>query len=48
MRESLDIEKVLQTATEELYQVLGLRDLAISLTMAEPVGAVHPGNDSNL
>ena len=31
MRESLDIEKVLKTASEELYQALGLEELMISL-----------------
>jgi GAF domain-containing protein len=36
VRESLDIEQVLQTATEEFYQALELQDLTISLTVAEP------------
>jgi GAF domain-containing protein len=31
MRESLDVEKVLKTASEELYQALGLEELVISL-----------------
>lgn len=43
MRESLDVEKVLQTAAEELYQALGLEDLLISLTPVQPADG-SPGS----
>jgi GAF domain-containing protein len=57
MRESLDIERVLQTAAEELYQALGLEEMAISLTpeldsaalgtTAPPRTSSESGNGSN-
>jgi GAF domain-containing protein/HAMP domain-containing protein len=41
MRQSLDIDTVLQTATQEFYKALGLHEVTIKLTNAEGNGKGH-------
>jgi GAF domain-containing protein len=45
MRESLEVERVLRTASEEIYQALGLEELEISLNPASGT-ATESGEDS--
>jgi GAF domain-containing protein/HAMP domain-containing protein len=47
MRQTLDVEAVVRTATNEIYQALGLESLDIWLSAAEAGSDVAPNNNGN-
>jgi GAF domain-containing protein/HAMP domain-containing protein len=47
MRQTLDVEAVVRTATNEIYQALGLESLDIWLSAAESESVVPPNNNGN-
>jgi hypothetical protein len=47
MRETLDIETVLRTAVDKIYQALGLDELEIYLAPQAPASSVEPSVRQN-